>query len=191
MVWPLDRQYDFLNVNMNFRINSFLHNHYLPCMVIVNNLKRWTGGIKYPGFKYFPRELNIHKDPPIQPTKLLMVQRVKPFKGNAYWLKKILCDFKLDEKGEGLAIVKNIPEINARLYKIKHLVKITPIRTPDGIPDDPSMGYLHEDGVFVVSKKLEPNSLRLKLTEDFQTDPARLDAETLKKQSRDKWLNPW
>lgn len=94
-------------------------------------------------------------------------------------------------QGGGLAIVKNIPEVNSRLYKIKHLIKITPIRTPDGVPDDPSMGYLRDDGVFVVSKKLKPDSLRLKLTEDFQTDPVRLDPDTIKKQARDKWLNPW
>ncbi|XP_073977931.1 mitochondrial ribosomal protein L30 isoform X2 [Rhodnius prolixus] len=157
----------------------------------MNNLKSWTGGIRYPGFNYFPRRPEQQKDPPLEPTKLLMVQRVKPFKGNAYWLKRILCEFKLDEKGGGLAIVKNIPEVNSRLYKIKHLIKITPIRTPDGVPDDPSMGYLRDDGVFVVSKKLKPDSLRLKLTEDFQTDPVRLDPDTIKKQARDKWLNPW
>lgn len=38
------------------------------------------------------------KDPPYQPTKLLMVKRVKPVKGNPYWDKKLLRHFRLDDK---------------------------------------------------------------------------------------------
>jgi large subunit ribosomal protein L30 len=42
----------------------------------------------------FPDE----KDPPYEPTKLLMVQRVKPVKGNPYWDKKMLRHLGLDGK---------------------------------------------------------------------------------------------
>lgn len=92
-----------------------------------------------------------------------------------------------------IVILKNIPEINAMLYKIKHLIKITPIRTPDGLPPEGDLysGYLKDNGEFVVSQKLKPNLGKLELTQEFQTEPGRLDAETLIKQSRYKWLNPW
>lgn len=167
----------------SFRFNSF--------NVLKASLKSWTGGMKHVGFRYFPRE--GEKDPPFEPTKLLMVQRIKPFKGNPMYLKRILFHLKLDGKAGEIVILKNIPEINSLLYKIKHLIKITPIRTPNGIPDKDELdsGYLKENGEFVVTQRLKPNPERLKLTEQFQTDPARLDADTLIKQSRDKWLNPW
>ncbi|KAK9502442.1 hypothetical protein O3M35_011221 [Rhynocoris fuscipes] len=171
--------------------NSFLCSRIISQLFIRNGLKCWTGGIQYPGFVYYPRHPDKHEDPPYEPTKLLMIQRVKPFKGNAYWLKRILKELKLDGKRSDIAIVKNIPENNARLYKIKHLIKITPIKTPKGISDDCTMGYLREDGVYLSGKTLAANDDRLRITEDFQTDPARLDADTLIKQSRDKWNNPW
>lgn len=46
-----------------------------------------------------------HKDPPIKPTKLLMVQRVKPYKGNPYWDKSVLRKLHLDK------VVNNLIEI--------------------------------------------------------------------------------
>jgi large subunit ribosomal protein L30 len=54
-------------------------------------------GIKYHGFTYYPR-FPGQQDPPYQPTKLLMVKRVKPVKGNPYWDKKLLRHFRLDGK---------------------------------------------------------------------------------------------
>jgi large subunit ribosomal protein L30 len=43
--------------------------------------------------------------------------------------------FNLFQKSD-IAIVKNIPEVNEILWKIKHLVKITPIQCPNGMPDE-------------------------------------------------------
>lgn len=39
-----------------------------------------------------------HEDPPIQPTKLLLVERVKRLKGNPYWQKTTLKNLKLDSE---------------------------------------------------------------------------------------------
>jgi hypothetical protein len=54
-------------------------------------------------FCFMIADFRIHrfpgqKDPPYEPTKLLMVQRVKPVKGNPYWDKKLLRHFRLDGK---------------------------------------------------------------------------------------------
>ncbi|XP_014251457.1 39S ribosomal protein L30, mitochondrial [Cimex lectularius] len=173
------------------KLGRFLINNSVQ-WVQTNGLKSWTGGIEYDGFKYFPR-FPDQKDEPYEPTKLLMVQRIKPFRGIPYYHKKILVELKLNGKVSDIAIVKNIPEVAETLYKIKHLIKIQPIRTPNGLPDEENLsaGYLKENGEFLVSKTLRADSERLQLTLDFQTDPARLDAETLVKDSRNKWLNPW
>lgn len=40
--------------------------------------------------KHFYSSTKNHVDPPIVPSKVLMVHRVKPFKGNPYWEKDIL-----------------------------------------------------------------------------------------------------
>lgn len=92
-----------------------------------------------------------------------------------------------------VAIVRNTTKTNEDLYKIKHLIKVTPIRTPNGVPDEGDLGagYLREDGTFIYSKKLIPDPQRLRLAEDFKTEPSRLDSPTLIKESRDRWLNPW
>uniref|UniRef100_A0A0A9WFI6 39S ribosomal protein L30, mitochondrial n=1 Tax=Lygus hesperus TaxID=30085 RepID=A0A0A9WFI6_LYGHE len=160
--------------------------------VKIGGLKSWTGGIEYDGFRFFPRHPD-HKDPPYEPTKLFMVQRTKPFKGNEWKLKKILKEFDLHGKVGEISIVKNTTEVNKKLYKVKHLIKLTPIKTPYGVPDDGdlSAGNLSEDGTFVYSKKLIPDPERIQLAKDFQTEPSRLDSPTLVKQSRDRWLNPW
>lgn len=47
-------------------------------------------------FKYDFREGEV--DPPYEPTKLFMVQRVKSYLYNPYWQKKILTDMGLDHK---------------------------------------------------------------------------------------------
>jgi len=89
--------------------------------------------------------------------------------------------------------VKNTPEMNARLWKVKHLVKITPIQTPDGLPEKGDYWGTHLDvnGVFSVSKRLQPDPKRLEATEDFEKLAKRVDSNTVEKSCRDKWLNPW
>ncbi|CAB0020597.1 unnamed protein product, partial [Nesidiocoris tenuis] len=50
-----------------------------------------------------------------------------------------------------VAIVRNTTKTNEDLYKIKHLIKVTPIRTPNGVPDEGDLGagYLREDACAV------------------------------------------
>lgn len=141
-----------------------------------------------------------------------MVKRIKPFKGNPHWEKKILRDFKLEGNVsylvqgsseqlsyyicfnfQDIAIVKNIPENNGRLWRVKHLVEIKPITFPNGEPteNDINCSYLKENGELIISKSIEVTKERLEATEKFKNDPVKLDGNTLRVQSRKKWLSGW
>lgn len=90
-----------------------------------------------------------------------------------------------------IAIVKNIPEINAMLWKVKHLVSVTPIVFPYGEPTENDVDhlFLKENGQCLVTKEIKVDETRLSATEQFRDQPTRLDGETLRKDSRLKYLN--
>lgn len=96
------------------------------------------------------------------------------------------------QKGD-IAIVKNIPENNSLLWKIKHLIKITPITFPNGEPGEEDIGhtFLKENGEMIVRKELKPAHDVLEATENFEKNSAKLDGNTLRRQSRLKWLQGW
>lgn len=89
--------------------------------------------------------------------------------------------------------MKNIPENNAMLWKVKHLIKIAPITFPNGMPteDDLDCTYLKENGELVVNKRLKPTQDKLEVTEEFEKDERKLDGNTLRRDSRVKWLSGW
>lgn len=90
-----------------------------------------------------------------------------------------------------VSIVKNIPENNARLWRIKHIIKIVPITFPNGYPTEPTGTYLKENGELIVSKRLEPLEVRLEASEAFEKNSKRLDGDTLRRDSRAKWDLGW
>ncbi|XP_017772291.1 PREDICTED: 39S ribosomal protein L30, mitochondrial [Nicrophorus vespilloides] len=152
---------------------------------------KWEGeGIKYDGFTYYPRHADF-QDPPYEPTKLFRVQRIKPLKGTSYWEKDHLKQLGLLGKCSEVNIVKNIPENQSRLWKVKHLIKITPITFPNGFPEDVNGTFLKENGELVVNKKLLNSEDRLVAREQFDEDPQKLDGDTLRRDSRIKWLSGW
>ncbi|KAI8035513.1 39S ribosomal protein L30, mitochondrial [Drosophila gunungcola] len=152
----------------------------------------YKNGQKFEGITYYPRTPD-HQDPPMEPSKLFRVQRIKPVKGNPYWEKRILKDLGLDGKQSDFTVVKNIPENNARLWKIKHLVKVTPVTFPYGEPtaQDVRHTILKENGECLVTKDLGPIEIRLEARQDYDEQPKRLDTDLLRKDARLKWLNPW
>lgn len=87
------------------------------------------------------------------------------------------------------AIVKNTPEMCALLWKVKHLVKIIPIRLPDKLPteDDMNATYLHENGTFYVTPKVSP--ARYEATESFVNDPKKLNRDIIQEKIRKQWLD--
>ena len=72
-------------------------------------------------------------------------------------------------------------------------MKITPITTPNGIPEDGDFSgtRLTEFGEFQVSPRLKVDTERLTATEKFTNDKTKLDGDTLSKYLRLKWLNGW
>ncbi|XP_011159958.2 39S ribosomal protein L30, mitochondrial [Solenopsis invicta] len=146
-------------------------------------------GKKYANVTYFPRQPD-HVDPPFEPSKLLLVTRVKEFAGNPWWEKEVLEDlgFKDEKHGNAPVIVKNTPEVCAMLWKVKHLVKIVPIKLPDKLPtmDDLNGTYLHENGTFYVIPRIDP--AREEAVEQFVNDPKKLNRDVIQDKLRLKWL---
>ncbi|GLG97082.1 Putative mitochondrial ribosomal protein l30 [Gryllus bimaculatus] len=147
--------------------------------------------VKCPGFTYF-RRFPEEEDPPLEKSKLFMVQRVKRYRGTPYWEKDVLLQLGLMDKASDIAIVKNTPQNNALLWKIKHLIKITPITYPYGEPTEKDIGatYLKENGELLRSKLVEIDNTLLEASETFANDVSRMDTKTLRKQLRYQWLNP-
>lgn len=75
------------------------------------------------------------------------------------------------------------------LWTVKHLVKITPIKLPDELPDPDYLGgsYLHENGTFSVVPRIDPS--RVECTEKFENDPKKLEAPKIIEKLRLQWLN--
>ncbi|XP_046354071.1 39S ribosomal protein L30, mitochondrial-like isoform X1 [Haliotis rufescens] len=92
-------------------------------------------------------------------SMLHLVQRVKPLKGRPYWERETMKTLKLDGKMGMTYIHKNIPSVNKMLESVIHLIKITPITFPDGIPDTPDdmeNCWLKDNGELVVRKTVYP-----------------------------------
>lgn len=108
-----------------------------------------------------------------------------------YWEKDILKDLKLDGKLSDVIIVKNIPEMNRLLWRVKHLVEVTPITFPQGFPKDTRGTYLKENGELTVQKELVACDNSLEETEKFMQDVKKLDGPTLRRDSSLKWQSGW
>ncbi|XP_011631098.1 39S ribosomal protein L30, mitochondrial [Pogonomyrmex barbatus] len=179
--------------NMTSRATIFLnfvrHATFMKRRIRYKNEQGELEGVKYGKITYFPRHPD-HVDPPFEPSKLLLVKRVKPFAGNPWWEKEVLVNlgFKNEKHVNEPVIVKNMPEICAMLWKVKHLVKITPIKLPDKLPiaDDLNGTYLHENGTFYVIPRVEP--AREEAVEKFVNDPKKLNRDIIQKKLRLKWL---
>ncbi|PBC30539.1 large ribosomal subunit protein uL30m [Apis cerana] len=154
--------------------------------------KAWNKDVvKYDLIKYLPCKKD-HVDPPITPSKILMVYRVKPFKGNPYWEKKTLkiLGFDKDEKKNYPVFVKNTPEMCSLLWSVKHLIKIVPVKLPKNLPntiDDYREYYIHDNGTIHFGAKINPE--RYQATIDYQNSIKVLKTNTIKEKLRLLWLN--
>ncbi|KAI8429604.1 hypothetical protein MSG28_000202 [Choristoneura fumiferana] len=150
------------------------------------------GGIRYPGgITYYPRHPD-YKDPEITPSKLFRVERIKNLKHQPWYLKLIMKELKIDEQNR-VTILKNIPEINMRLWKVKHLIKITPITFPYGEPTAEDIKYtiLKENGQCLVTKTLAPKEEQIEALEQYDSNQKKMNSTTIKRDSRHKWMEPY
>ncbi|KAL0124765.1 hypothetical protein PUN28_006550 [Cardiocondyla obscurior] len=172
-------------ISSNFVRNSSYTKKEIKWNAENKNLK----GVRYEGVTYYPRHPD-HVDPSFKPSKLLLVTRVKPFAGNPWWEKKTLENLGFINKTHSNTpvIVKNIPEICAMLWTVKHLVKIVPIKLPDKLPnpDDLNSTYLHENGTLYVIPRVDP--ARVDAIEKFMNDTKKLNRNLIQDKLRKQWL---
>lgn len=93
-----------------------------------------------------------------------------------------------------VAIVKNTPQNNVLLWKIKHLVSVEPITFPYGEPTEEDIKHtnLKECGKCIVHKKIGIDDefileKRIEATKEFINDPRKLDKDTLQTEALLKW----
>ncbi|XP_072382140.1 uncharacterized protein mRpL30 [Diabrotica undecimpunctata] len=163
----------------------------LICRSISSRAFNWyEEGLHYHGFKYYPKKA-VRTDFTTNPPKLFRVELKKPFRGAPYWEKHIVKEFQLDKKVNSYTIVKNIPENNQRLWKIKYMINITPITFPNGFPNITDVTYLQENGELNIIKNNAVHKDQLGASENFRNNRYRLDGDTLRRHSRRKWLSGW
>lgn len=148
------------------------------------------GGVQYFGFKYYPR-FHDEVDPPYDPAPLHLVTKIKSLSGRPYWEKDIMRTIGLYERSSGVAVMKNNPENNSMLWKVKHLVKITPLRIPKDLPDDvdPRSCFLKENGEFIYSPHLHVSEAALK--EDENIAKTKWPKKFIDDHTRKNWEYPW
>ncbi|KAL7641592.1 UNVERIFIED_CONTAM: hypothetical protein RMT77_007465 [Armadillidium vulgare] len=144
--------------------------------------KREDGGIQHFRFVYYPRTED-EKDPPIEPTPLLLVIRIKRLKHTTYWEKKICQKLGIDYyRGGATTVVKNIPEMLCKLWQIKHLVKIVPLKFPKDAPKDgnPLHYFIKENGEVLYQPNTDLKDSDLEPVQDEKT----MDKEWICEQTR-------
>lgn len=82
-------------------------------------------------------------------------------------------------------IVKNTPDVNSQLMAIKHLVRITPITFPYGVPqgeEDFEHCHLNDNGQFLVVRDVTPKNERELLPVAPKTESVwEMDVQTIQK----------
>jgi len=162
---------------------------HLRARILNKVMKQDPESVKHHGFTFYPRHPD-QKDPPYEPAKLFMVTKIKSVRGQPYWEKYLVGrHFKLQENGTTV-IVKNTPETNQKLYRIKHLVEIKPITFPNGFPTDTTSGFLDHHGRYVNYKLLDVSP------EDAQKSLEKLgkkkvDGITMRNRLRLRWQQRW
>nr|CAG4638095.1 EOG090X0EYV [Chydorus sphaericus] len=150
------------------------------------------GGEKYLGFTYYPR-FPGKDDPPYEPTRVLMVQRIRSLKKKPRWDKELLAELGLGGINSNLAFIANTPNNCHKLWKVKHLVRITPVTIPQGLPEDGdfSGAQIQDNGVLKFVPKLKNDAKNSPILLQPQDKKDFLDGETLKKELRLQWLKPF
>ena len=81
---------------------------------------------------------------------------------------------------------KNTPDVNSLLRSVKHLVEITRVKFPYGLPENETDLWncvLQDDGQLVVTKTVHPVTIE---EEDKIPPKWEMNSETLKKHNRNK-----
>ncbi|XP_022321082.1 uncharacterized protein LOC111123203 [Crassostrea virginica] len=131
---------------------------------------------------------NVLKEQP-EPSPLHLVTKIKPMAGRPKNEKLALTSLgftkESDGKGPKSIIVKNTPTVNSQLKVVKHLLRITPITFPYGVPEneeDLEHCQLNENGEFIVVRNVTPGEeVRTLPTAPWQSTVWDMDVDTIKK----------
>ncbi|KAM4853098.1 large ribosomal subunit protein uL30m-like [Thomomys bottae] len=91
--------------------------------------------------KVFPASPKDHKKyggDPQHPHQLHIVTRIKSTQRCPYWEKDIIKMLGL-QKAHTPQVHKNIPSVKAKLKVVKHLIRIKPLKLPQGLPTEETM----------------------------------------------------
>ncbi|XP_067842343.1 39S ribosomal protein L30, mitochondrial [Heptranchias perlo] len=108
-------------------------------------------------FEVGPSDHEKYNGDPDQPHQLHIVTRIKCTKRRPYWEKKVVHDLGLDKSNQP-RIHKNIPSVNNRLKIIKHLIRVQPLKLPQGLPTEQELAdtYLKSTGELIIRRHLQP-----------------------------------
>ncbi|XP_027994252.2 39S ribosomal protein L30, mitochondrial [Eptesicus fuscus] len=108
-------------------------------------------------FQASPEDHEKYGGDPQHPHKLHIVTRIKSIKRRPYWEKDVIKMLGI-EKAHTPQVHKNIPSVNAKLKVVKHLIRIKPLKLPQGLPTEEDMAHtcLKSNGELVVRWQLTP-----------------------------------
>ncbi|XP_053463560.1 39S ribosomal protein L30, mitochondrial-like [Nycticebus coucang] len=108
-------------------------------------------------FQPSPADHEKYGGDPQNPHKLHIVTRIKSTKRRPYWEKDTIKMLGL-EKAHNPQVHKNILSVNAKLKVVKHLIRIKPLKLPQGLPAeaDSSNTCLKSNGELVIQWHLKP-----------------------------------
>nr|SVE76062.1 EOG090X0EYV [Daphnia hispanica] len=169
----------------------------------VENNQKWSnnhmgvtedGGQRFHGFTYYPRSPG-QQDPSYEPSKVLMVERRETLKHKPQKERDVLIKLGLSMKDKlsKIAIVANTPSVCAQLWKVKHLIRVTPVTFPQGLPEDGDVAgaRLQDNGQLVFIPKLKSDAAVAATQSKPEERRDYLDTDTVKKLLRLKWLKPY
>lgn len=146
---------------------------------------------------YFPHKGEAPWPEDYQPSPVLIVKRVKSLRGQPWW-------HKMDCERIGLGpytklsatiAVPNLSYYTALLYRIKHLVEITPVQFPDGLPDpkefDARNAKVTHDGKFLYQSKIGDEAKVLLNEGPVPADQMKITKKTHSYEAKMAWSRPW
>jgi len=141
--------------------------------------------------KYYPHA--GEQIPEEAPSPVLMVTKVKMEKGQPYWIKDYMRQLGLGWEDVGkICFLPNIPSVGMLLYRMKHMVKIQPLKFPSGIPDDFSPDT-HSYKLNTLTAEFDVTDVPNESPENIaaRADWMKLSAEMISKHHRKEWDRPW
>jgi len=129
-----------------------------------------------------------------KPSPVLLVKRVRTLKGQPYYHKEMCERLGLGfyQHVDRMVVVPNTPSMLTRLYTIKHIIEIIPIKFPMGFPDDeefdPAACRINLKGEFYYHPKLKEARNEV-MTEP--SAPMKITADQVKSEAIKHWFKPY